>query len=55
MSKRPQREELVKFIEMITRDETPFMSNLGKEKAALILDNWKTIEANTIGNNKFKG
>ena len=28
-----QREDLANFISMITRDETPFMSSLGKTKA----------------------
>ena len=31
-----QRKDLAKFIEMITRSETPFMSSIGKEKAQTI-------------------
>ena len=31
-----QREDLANFISMITRDETPFMSSIGKTKATAI-------------------
>ena len=30
-----QREDLANFITMITRDETPFMSSIGKAKATV--------------------
>lgn len=32
-----EREDLANFISMITRDETPFMSSIGKTKATAIL------------------
>ena len=31
------REDLANFVSMITRDETPFMSSIGKTKATAIL------------------
>ena len=37
-----QREDLANFISMITRDETPFMSSIGKTKATAIYHEWAT-------------
>ena len=37
-----QREDLANFISMITRDETPFMSSIGKTKATSIFHEWQT-------------
>ena len=37
-----QREDLANFITMITRDETPFMSSIGKTKATAIYHEWQT-------------
>ena len=37
-----QREDLANFIKMITREETPFMSSIGKEKAQSIYQEWQT-------------
>jgi|TARA_R110002167_G_scaffold63403_3_gene179092 hypothetical protein len=37
-----QREDLANFITMITRDETPFMSSIGKAKASAIYHEWQT-------------
>ena len=39
-----QREDLSNFISMITRDETPFMSSIGKSKATAIYHEWQTDE-----------
>ena len=39
-----EREDLANFISMITRDETPFMSSIGKTKANAILHEWQTDE-----------
>ena len=39
-----QREDLANFISMITRDETPFMSSIGKTKATAIYHEWQTDE-----------
>ena len=38
-----QREDLANFISMITRDETPFMSTIGKTKATAIYHEWQQI------------
>ena len=40
------REDLANFISMITRDETPFMSSIGKTKATAIYHEWQTDELN---------
>ena len=45
-----QREDLANFISMITRDETPFMSSIGKTKATAIFHEWQTDELNAPGN-----
>lgn len=37
-----QREDLANFITMITRDETPFVSSIGKAKATAIYHEWQT-------------
>ena len=37
-----EREDLANFISMITRDETPFMSSIGKTKATAIYHEWET-------------
>ena len=43
------REDLANFVSMITRDETPFMSDIGKTKATAILHEWQTDELETPG------
>jgi len=45
-----QREDLANFISMITRDETPFMSSIGKTKATAIYHEWQTDQLTTPGN-----
>lgn len=47
-----QREDLANFISMITRDETPFMSSIGKTKATAIFHEWQTDELQAPGNSK---
>ena len=37
-----EREDLANFISMITRDETPFMSSIGKTKATAVWHEWQT-------------
>ena len=44
-----QREDLANFISMITRDETPFMSSIGKTKATAIFHEWQTDELQAPG------
>ena len=44
-----QREDLANFISMITRDETPFMSSIGKTKATAIFHEWQTDSLDTPG------
>ena len=39
-----EREQLANFISMITRDETPFMSDIGKGKASGVYHEWQTDE-----------
>lgn len=39
-----EREDLANFISMISRDETPFLSSIGKTKAKAILHEWQTDE-----------
>ena len=48
-----QREDLANFISMITRDETPFMSSIGKTKATAIYHEWQTDELQSPGNSKI--
>ena len=45
-----QREDLANFISMITRDETPFMSSIGKTKATAIYHEWQTDQLASPGN-----
>ena len=49
-----QREDLANFISMITRDETPFMSSIGKTKATAIYHEWQTDELQAPGNSKIE-
>ena len=48
-----QREDLANFISMITRDETPFMSSIGKTKATAIYHEWQTDELAPPGNSRI--
>ena len=48
-----QREDLANFISMITRDETPFMSSIGKTKATAIYHEWQTDMLETPGNSRI--
>jgi len=46
-----EREDLSNFISMITRDETPFYSSIGKTKTKSILHEWTTDELAAPGSN----
>ena len=48
-----QREDLANFISMITRDETPFMSSIGKTKATAIFHEWQTDSLEPPGDSKI--
>jgi len=48
-----QREDLANFITMITRDETPFISSIGKAKATAIYHEWQTDQLETPGNSRI--
>ena len=48
-----QREDLANFISMITRDETPFMSSIGKTKATAIFHEWQTDTLEQPGNSRI--
>ena len=48
-----QREDLANFISMLTRDETPFMSSIGKTKATAICHEWQTDQLNSPGNSRI--
>lgn len=48
-----QREDLANFISMITRDETPFLSSIGKSKASAVFHEWQTDELAAPGNSKL--
>ena len=48
-----QREDLANFISMITRDETPFMSSIGKTKATAIFHEWQTDTLAAPGSSKI--
>ena len=48
-----QREDLANFISMITRDETPFMSSIGKTKATAIYHEWQTDELQAPGDSRI--
>jgi len=39
-----EREDLANYISMITRDDTPFVSSIGKNKTDAILHEWQTDE-----------
>jgi hypothetical protein len=39
-----EKEALANFISMISRDETPFLSSIGKSKATAIQHEWQTDE-----------
>ena len=47
-----QREDLANFISMITRDETPFTSSIGKTKATAIYHEWQTDTLDTPGDSR---
>ena len=47
-----QREDLANFITMITRDETPFTSSIGKAKATAIYHEWQTDTLDTPGDSR---
>ena len=49
-----QREDLANFISMITRDETPFMSSIGKSKATAIYHEWQTDTLEAPGNSRVE-
>lgn len=46
-----QREDLANFISNIVRDETPFMSSIGKTNSTAILHEWSTDELQAPGDN----
>ena len=48
-----QREDLANFISMITRDETPFMSSIGKTKATAVYHEWQTDELAPPSNSRI--
>jgi hypothetical protein len=48
-----QREDLANFITMITRDETPFTSSIGKAKATAIYHEWQTDVLEAPGNSRI--
>jgi len=51
-----QREDLANFISNIVRDETPFMSSIGKTSAKALLHSWSTDELAVPGaNNAAEG
>ncbi len=47
-----EREDLANFISMITRDETPFLSSIGKTKSTAIFHEWQTDELTAPGNSR---
>jgi len=48
-----QREALADFITMITRDETPFISSIGKTKATAIYHEWQTDTLEAPGSSRI--
>jgi hypothetical protein len=46
-----EREDLANFISMISRDETPFMSSVGKTKATAVFHEWQTDELSPPASN----
>ena len=47
-----EREDLANFISMITRDETPFISSIGKTKATAVYHEWQTDALAAPGDSK---
>jgi hypothetical protein len=39
-----EKEDLANFISMISREETPFLSSIGKTKATAVFHEWQTDE-----------
>lgn len=50
-SRKSETEDLANFISMVSRDETPFMSSIGKTKAKGIYHEWQTDELLAPGSN----
>ena len=50
-SRKSEKEDLANFISMVSRDETPFMSSIGKTKAKGIYHEWQTDELLAPGSN----
>jgi len=48
-----EREDLANFISMITRDETPFTSSVGKSKATAVYHEWQTDTLEAPGNSRL--
>ncbi len=48
-----EKEDLANFISMITRDETPFMSSIGKTKATGVYHEWQTDKLNEPTNSRL--
>lgn len=48
-----EREDLANFISMITRDETPFTSSIGKSKATAVYHEWQTDTLESPGNSRL--
>ena len=48
-----EREDLANFVSMITRDETPFMSSIGKTKATAIYHEWQTDQLASPGDSRL--
>jgi hypothetical protein len=46
-----EREDLANYISMITRDDTPFVSSIGKSKTDAILHEWQTDELRAPASN----
>ena len=49
-----EREQLANFISNITRDETPFMSDIGKTKAVGVYHEWQTDRLEPPRNSRLK-
>lgn len=50
-ARKSEKEDLANFISMVSRDETPFMSSIGKTKAKGIYHEWQTDELLAPGSN----
>ena len=48
-----QREDLANFITMITRDETPFTSDIAKSSATAIYHEWQTDTLEAPGDSRI--